>query len=71
MREYDVQTDAFGCCVEAETLDDAIREAFEGELFGITGEAALVRKFQRYVSDGGWCRIECDGEVVLEIGKGG
>lgn len=71
MSIFTVQTDAF--CTdefEAENLDAAIAESFEGEGLGkITDLASLHRKFARYIADGGWCRIEQDGETVVEIGN--
>jgi hypothetical protein len=53
----------------ADDLDDAIREAFYGEIKGVTGRDSLERKFEKYVADGGWCWIEEDGVRVLEIGQ--
>ena len=67
---YEIQTDAFSCEVEAGNLDEAIEAGFDGEGLGkITDEAALHRRFRRYVADGGWCLIECDGERLVEIGQ--
>lgn len=58
---YSVTTDAFQMDdFEAGSLDEAIAEAFEGEIRGVKDEESLLRKFQRYVSD---------GEVVLKIGE--
>lgn len=69
MKTYTIQTDAFlADDIEAESLDEAIREGFEGESLGITDLASLEKKFARYVKDGGWCRIEEDGEEVVSIG---
>ena len=66
---YTVQTDAFSYDCEAVNLDEAIAEAFDGEGLGkITDRASLEEKFAKYVDDGGWCWIECDGDRVLEIG---
>lgn len=65
---YEIATDSFGYECEAATLDDAIAEAFDGEIAGIVDEATLREKFARYVKDGGWCWIEADGERVVEIG---
>ena len=70
MAMYSVQTDGFLCDdIEADTLDEAIEYAFSGEGLGkITDLASLEEKFPKYVDDGGYCRIECDGEEVLVIG---
>ncbi len=70
MALYQVATDGFDVEIEAENLNDAIADAFDGEGLGkITDEASLRQKFQRYVADGGWCWIEKDGVRVLEIGQ--
>jgi hypothetical protein len=71
MTKYTVQTDGFLADeLEAQTLDAAIAEAFDGEGLGrIVDEGSLYAKFEKYVADGGWCRIECDGEEVLSIGE--
>lgn len=66
---YDIRTDAFLCTdIVATDLDDAIEQAFTGEGLGITDIASLERKFAKYVDDGGWCWIDCDGKRVVEIG---
>ena len=72
MATYTVKTDAFmHDDFEADSLDEAIEEAFAGEGLGIRDYATLLRKFPRYVADGGWCWIECDDEMVVEIGECG
>ena len=71
MPVFQVQTDAF-CTEEFEAtdLDAAITEAFDGEGLGkIVDEDSLRRKFAKYARDGGWVRIEKDGEEVLAIGE--
>ena len=70
MTTYTVHTDAFLYDdFEADSLDDAIEIAFDGEIAGIVDVASLEKKFRRYVSDGGWCYVECGGERVIEIGN--
>lgn len=66
---YSVQTDGFSTDdFQAASIDAAIKEAFTGEGLGrIVDEASLEKKFAKYVADGGWCRIECNGETVVEI----
>jgi len=68
---YSVQTDGFSTEESQEdSLDAAIREAFAGEGLGrIVDEESLHRLFSKYVEDGGWCRIEKNGEAVIEIGE--
>jgi len=69
LNSYTVTTDAFQAEVEAENLNDAIEEAFDGEGLGkITDLGSLMAKFQKYVADGGWCWIEENGNRVVEIG---
>jgi hypothetical protein len=67
---YSVQTDGFSTDeFQAASLDAAIEEAFTGEGLGrITDVDSLERKFAKYVEDGGWCKIECNGQTVIEIG---
>ena len=71
MSKYVVHTDGFTADdIEAACLNDAIAEAFEGEGLGkIVDEASLHRLFQRYVNDGGFCRIDEDGVEVVTIGE--
>jgi hypothetical protein len=69
--EYTIKTDAFEIDIEADSLDEAIEEAFDGEIGSVTDEESLRRKFARYERDGGWCWVECDGVRVLEIGEVG
>jgi hypothetical protein len=65
MTLYTVRTDDFLLDnFEAESLDDAIDQAFDYA----DSEESLRRKFAKYVADGGWCWIEADGGRVLEIG---
>jgi len=73
MAIFTVKTDGFMFDdFEADDLDDAIAQAFDGQGLGkITDENSLQKKFARYVRDGGWCWIECDGQRVLEIGHVG
>ena len=68
MTNYEIATDSFGYECDAETLTDAIAEAFDGEITGIRDEATLQAEFASYVADGGWCYIEADGVRVVEIG---
>lgn len=70
MSVYTVQTDGFLCDeIEAENINEAIEYAFSGEGLGkIVDVHSLQRKFAKYVLDGGYCKIECDGEEVLVIG---
>ena len=70
MNIYSVQTDGFFCDeIQAENINEAIEYAFDGEGLGkITDIDSLERKFAKYVDDGGYCKIECDGEEVLVIG---
>ncbi len=71
MKTYTVRTDSFLMDdFQADNLDAAIEEAFEGEIAGIKDTESLERKFARYVADGGWCWIDEDGERVFEIGEG-
>ena len=71
MSKYTVRTDAFLCDdFDADSLNEAIEYAFDGEGLGkITDQKSLESKFTKYVEDGGWCWIECDGERVIEIGE--
>lgn len=66
---YFVATDAFKWNGRCDCLDNAIEQAFDGEIRGIVDEETLYAKFQRYVADGGWCWIECQGERVVEINR--
>jgi len=67
---YVIRTDGFLWEDTAETLDEAITNAFDGEGLGkIIDRASLEAKFAKYISDGGWCWIEEDGVRVLEIGS--
>ena len=69
MTSYTITTDGFQYECESESLDAAIAEAFDGEGLGkIVDESSLEKKFAKYVDEGGWCRIEADGEPVVEIG---
>ena len=69
MNSYTVTTDGFQYETEADTLDAAIAEAFEGEgLCKIVDRDSLDQKFAKYVADGGWCWIEENGIRVIEIG---
>jgi hypothetical protein len=68
MMTYEIATDSFGYECEAESIDAAIEEAFFGEIQGIVSLETLEEKFARYVSDGGWCWIEANGDRVVEIG---
>jgi len=63
---YVIRTDGFLWENTAETLDEAITNAFDGK---IIDRASLEAKFAKYISDGGWCWIEEDGVRVLEIGS--
>ncbi len=67
-RTYAICTDAFSVEIEADSLDAAIKGAFDGEIAGVRDEASLRRKFARYERDGGWCSIDEDEVTVLEIG---
>ena len=70
MATYSVQTDAFSYDdFEAESLDSAIAEAFDGEIAGLVDEDSLYAKFQRYVSDGGYVRIEENDVLVVSLGE--
>lgn len=67
--EFVVGTDGFVCDdIEADDIDDAIRQAFDGEGMAIKDEQSLRKQFAKYIDDGGWCWIERNGERVLEIG---
>lgn len=68
-KNYVIETDAFGYETDAESLDEAIEEAFAGEIKGITNVESLERIFAKYVTDGGWCFVEENGERVVEIGE--
>jgi hypothetical protein len=68
MKSYVIQTDSFCYETEASSLNEAVAEAFAGEIAGVRDVVSLERKFARYVADGGWCRVDEDGERVLEIG---
>ena len=66
---YTIQTDAFSCEIEADTLDAAIAEAFEGECMGkIDSLESLKAKFPRKVWDGEWVEIEADGKTIFSFG---
>jgi hypothetical protein len=67
LHEYHIHTDAFSYDCWAESLDDAIEEAFSDELDAATDEDSLREEFEQFVADGGWCWIEEDGERVVEI----
>jgi hypothetical protein len=69
MKTYHIRTDAFSTKVEATNLNAAIKEAFDGEIKGVTHLRSLKAKFKPYAADGGWCFIEVDGERVVEIGS--
>jgi len=63
MKTYQIRTDASSGTVSAPDLNTAIREYFE--------LASSVDGLRQYFSqsDGGWCRIDCDGETLVEIGS--
>ena len=69
MKTFRICTDAFCVEVEAKSLNAAIKEAFEGEIKGITNLRSLKTRFKKYAEEGGWCFIEFDGERVVEIGS--
>lgn len=69
MKTYTITTDALQTEIEAKNLNAAIKEAFDGEIKGVTHLRSLKAKFKKYVADGGWCFIEVDGERVVEIGS--
>ncbi len=62
MNNYHIRTDADSGTVSAPSLTAAIRA-----YFGLTSLRALEQHLARL--DGGWCRIECDGETLVEIGN--
>jgi hypothetical protein len=62
MNNYHIRTDADSGTVLARDLNVAIRV-----YFGATSLRSLKQHFARL--DGGWCRIECDGETLVEIGS--
>jgi hypothetical protein len=61
MNTYNIRTDADSGTVLARDLNVAIRV-----YFGLASLRALKQRFARL--DGGWCRIDCDGETLVEIG---
>ena len=61
MNNYHIRTDADSGTVLARDLTTAIRV-----YFGLASLRALKQHFARL--DGGWCRIECGGERLVEIG---
>lgn len=70
MKTYTVTTDSFQADIEADTLNGAIAKAFVGEgMEGITNLASLERVFERHVLTGGFCRIDIDGDILVEIGS--
>jgi hypothetical protein len=62
MNTYNIRTDADSGTVTAPNLNAASHE-----YFGALSLRSLERYFARL--DGGWCRIECDGETLVEIGS--
>lgn len=69
MNTFIIRTDAFSTEVEAKNLNSAIKEAFDGEINGVTNLRSLKTRFKKYAADGGWCSIECNDERVVEIGS--
>jgi hypothetical protein len=61
MKTFSIRTDSDSGTLEASDLTEAIRE-----YFGATSVRSLREYFARI--DGAWCRIDCDGERVVEIG---
>ena len=70
MASYTIKTDGFQYETDAETIDEAIAEAFSGEGLGeIIDEESLFRLFGPLTQQGGWCWIEEDDVRILEIGS--
>ena len=68
MNSYTVTTDGFQYETDAESVDEAIAEAFSGEGLGpIVDEESLSRLFGPLTQDGGWCWIEEDDVRVVEL----
>lgn len=63
MSTFTITTDAGFAKVEAESIEAAIMASE-----GVTLEE-FESRIEQAVSDGGWARIENDGEIVLEIGS--
>jgi len=63
MKTYQIRTDAGSGTVLAPDINAAIREYFE--------LASSVDGLHQYFSqfDGAWCRIECESEMLVEIGQ--
>jgi hypothetical protein len=69
MKTYHIRTDAFSTEIEAKSLNAAIKEAFDGEIKGVTHLRSLKSRFAKYAADGGWCAIDAGrGNRVLTIG---
>ena len=69
MKTFEIRTDAFSTEVEAKNLNAAIKEAFDGEIKGVTNLRSLRAAFKKYTADGGWCFISVNGDRVVEIGS--
>jgi hypothetical protein len=65
---YRISTDADSGDVLAPSLAAAIRRYFGGRNLQVRDVRSLHRYMAAYTPDGAWCRIERDGERLVEIG---
>jgi hypothetical protein len=64
MKTYHIRTDMERGTVTAPSLLEAVKQ-----FFGAHIPSLQALNYRINPQDGGWCRIECDGETLVEIGS--